>query len=80
MRITIKTDDHLLADAEAQAAMPGRTLDEVVEDVLRESLGRRDRAAREHSAELPTFSSELAPGADLDDNSALLDLMEGANA
>jgi hypothetical protein len=29
---------------------------------------------------LPTFAGDLQPGVDLDDNSALLDLMEGADA
>jgi Arc/MetJ family transcription regulator len=80
MRTTIKIDDHLLADAKAQGAKSGRTLNEVVEDALRESLGRRDRAVREQQVELPTFSSDIAPGVDLDDNSALLDLMEGAGS
>ena len=61
MRTTVKIDDQLLADAKAQAARSGRTLNEVVEDALRESLGRRDRAVRE-------------------DTSALVDLMEGADA
>ena len=81
MRTTVKIDDQLLADAKAQAARSGRTLNEVVEDALRESLGRRDRAGREAPIELPTFSGgQLQPGVDLDDTSALVDLMEGADA
>jgi hypothetical protein len=81
VRTTIKIDDGLLADAKAQAARSGRTLNEVVEDALRESLARRDRAVRESAIELPTFSgSRLAPGVDLDDSSALLELMEGTDA
>jgi Arc/MetJ family transcription regulator len=79
MRTTIKIDDHLLADAKAQAARSGRTLNEVVEDALRESLGRGSRSVREQPLPLPTFSGDLQPGVDLDDNSALLDLMEGAD-
>ena len=80
MRTTIKIDDLLLADAKAQAVKSGRTLNQVVEDALRESLGRLGRSIREQQVELPTFPSDPAPGVDLDDNSALLDLMEGANA
>lgn len=80
MRTTIKIDDHLLADAKAQAAQSGRTLNEVVEDALRESLGRRVRSVGEQQVQLPTFSAQLRPGVDLDDNSALLDLMEGTDA
>ena len=80
MRTTVKIDDQLLADAKAQAARSGRTLNEVVEDALRESLARRDRSVREAAVELPTFSGRLQPGVDLDDTSALLDLMEGSDA
>ncbi|HEY5487037.1 MAG TPA: YlcI/YnfO family protein [Candidatus Limnocylindrales bacterium] len=81
MRTTVKIDDHLLAEAKAQAARSGRTLNQVVEDALRESLARRDRAVRERGSDLPTFpGSRLAPGADLDDSSTLLDLMEGTDA
>jgi Arc/MetJ family transcription regulator len=80
MRTTIKIDDRLLADAKAQAALSGRTLNQVVEDALRESLGRRDRAVRQQAVELPTFAGRLQPGVDLDDSSALVDLMEGTDA
>ena len=80
MRTTIKIDDSLLADAKAQAARSGRTLNQVVEDALRESLSRRDRAVREAPIDLPTFSGRLRPGVDLDDTSALIDLMEGTDA
>jgi hypothetical protein len=80
MRTTIKIDDHLLADAKAQAVLSGRTLNEVVEDALREALGRRDRSVREQLVPLPTFSAQLQSGVDLDDNSAVMDLMEGTDA
>jgi Arc/MetJ family transcription regulator len=79
MRTTVKIDDQLLAEVKAQAARSGRTLNEVVEDALRESLARRDRSVHEPIVELPTFSGRLKPGVDLDDTSALLDLMEGAD-
>jgi Arc/MetJ family transcription regulator len=80
MRTTVKIDDHLLAEAKAQAALSGRTLNQVVEDALRESFGRRDRAVREKAVDLPTLAGRLQPGVDLDDASALLDLMEGTDA
>jgi Arc/MetJ family transcription regulator len=79
MRTTIKIDDRLLAEVKAQAARSRRTLNEVVEDALRESLARHDRSVREAIVELPTFSGRLQPGVDLDDTSSLLDLMEGAD-
>ena len=81
MRTTVKIDDHLLAEAKAQAAMSGRTLNEVVEDALRESLARRQRATHERPIDLPTFGGgRLQPDVDLDDTSALMDLMEGTEA
>jgi len=61
--------------------MSGRTLNEVVEDALRESLSRRQSATRERPIDLPTFGGgRLQPGVDLDDTSALMDLMEGTEA
>jgi hypothetical protein len=80
MRTTIKLDDRLLADAKVEAVRSGRTLNEVVEDALRESLSRRDRSVREQGIALPTSNGRLRPGVDLDDSAALIDLMEGTDA
>lgn len=77
MRTTIRIDDDLLARAKAQAAKSGRTLAAVVEDALRTSLARRDVQQRPKLVKLPTFAGgSPRPGVDLDDSSALLDLME----
>lgn len=79
MRTTIKIDDQLLAEAKARAAASGRTLNDVVDDALRETLARRPSKGRDHRRKLPTFSgSRLLPGVDLDDSAALLALMEGS--
>lgn len=79
MRTTIKLDDHLLAQAKTRAAETGRTLNEVVEDALREAFARRSPAGRPERPELPVLrGSRPAPGVDLDDSAALLDLMERA--
>jgi hypothetical protein len=76
MRTTIKIDDALLVEAKTWAARSGRTLNEVVEDALRQAFARRDEAGRR--VELPVFrSSRVMPGVDLDDSAALLDLMDG---
>lgn len=76
MRTTVKIDGRLLVEAKTRAARTGRTLNEVVEDALREAFARRDAAARR--VELPVFRSARAmPGVDLDDGAALLDLMDG---
>ncbi len=76
MRTTVKIDDRLLVEAKTRAARSGRTLNEVVEDALREAFARRDAAARR--VELPVFrSARVMPGVDLDDGADLQDLMDG---
>ncbi|MCC6194343.1 MAG: type II toxin-antitoxin system VapB family antitoxin [Burkholderiales bacterium] len=78
MRTTINLDDELLASAKKVAAETGRTLTDVFEDALRESLARRRQARERSRITLPTFRGRgLQPGVDLDDAVALLDLMEG---
>jgi hypothetical protein len=81
MRTTIKLDDDLLLEAKEIAARTGRTLADVVEDAVRESLARRRQARqRPERRTLPSFGGGgLRPGVDLDDNAALLDLMDGTD-
>ena len=75
MRTTVRLDDQLLAQAKQRAAATGRTLASVIEDALRESLSRRPAATP--PADLPTFGGRgVQPGVDLDDTSALLDLVD----
>ncbi len=74
MRTTIRIDDELFRAVKLHAAGTGRTIGEVVEDALRQSLARR--RSRAEAAPLPTFGgSGLLPGVDLDDTAALRDLM-----
>ena len=78
MRTTIKIDDQLLVEAKTRATLTGRTLNQVVEDALRESFARRRNVAGRPP--LPVHrGGRLMPGVDLDDNAALLDLMEGVD-
>lgn len=59
------------------AAETNRTLTAVIEDALREALGRRPKVRPQKPIHLPTFrGTGLMPGVDLDNNAALLDLME----
>lgn len=77
MRTTIRLDDELLAAAKRCAAATGRTLTAVIEEALRESLGRRESPGLRERVELPSFSGNgLQPGVDLDDTASLLELME----
>ena len=79
MRTTVRIDDGLLVEAKTRAARSGRTLNEVVEDALREAFARRDGPGRR--VELPVFrGARVMPGVDLDDGAALLDLMDGHDA
>lgn len=72
-------DDALLAEAKAEAVRSGRTLTQVIEDAVRESLARAAAAeSPRRSGPLPTFAGRgLQPGVDLDGTAALTDLMDG---
>ena len=70
-------DDELLAEAKRVALERGQTLGRLIEDALRRSLSRRDPQTTKR-IELPIFrGGRLLPGVDLDNNAALLDLMDG---
>ena len=77
MRTTVRLDDKLLADAKRHAAETGRTLTGLLEDALRASLARRHLSSKRKPVRLKTVKGNgVQPGVDLDDSSALLDLME----
>lgn len=79
MRTTVRLDDALLTEAKEAAARTGRTLTEVIEDALRQSLAAAKEASDGGPVTLPTFrGGGLQPGVDLDDSAALLSLMEEA--
>jgi len=81
MRTTIRLDDELLKEAKRAAAASGRTLTELVEDSLRESLARRQSTKGRKRVVLTTFKGDgLQPGVDLDNSVALLDLMDRYDA
>jgi hypothetical protein len=79
MRTTIWLDDDLLREAKLHAAATGRTLTAVIEDALRETLGRRRKPPSRSRLRLKTVGgSGTQPGVDLDNSAALLDLMDRA--
>lgn len=81
MRTTVRIHEPLLADAKKYAAETGKTLTAVIEDALRETLARRRQINKRRPMRLPTLpGGRLQPGVDLDDSSALLDLMEKRDA
>ena len=78
MRTTIRLPDDLLRKAREYAARNGKTLTAVIEEALRRHLAPLHRADRDRPP-LPTYGgSGLLPGVDLDDTSALFDLMESS--
>jgi len=74
----VRLDDTLLRQAKKLAAETGRSLTAVIEDALREVVGRRAASsARKENIAFPTFKGRgLRPGVDLDNSAALLDVME----
>jgi len=77
MRTSLRINDELMREARQLAARTGKTLTAIIEDALRESFRKRNTVARVR-VNLPTESGHgLLPGVDLDDSSALLDILEG---
>lgn len=78
MRTTINLDEALVMRAKMIASQTGRSFSEVVQDAVRESLARRDRATGERDRPLPVdrTGGGVRPGVDLDDSADLLDIMD----
>ncbi len=78
MRTTLNISDALLTEAKQTAARTGRTLTQIIEDALRESLARRDASrTAPRTIKLTTFKGTgVAPGVNLDDSAGLRDLMD----
>ncbi len=77
MRTTVRLPDELYTRVRVTAAQEGRTVTSFLESALREALLRRETSAERPPYRIrPFHGNGLQPGVDLDDNSALLDLME----
>ena len=77
MRTTLVINDGLVREAKRVAVETGRTLSGIVEDALRAMLARRHSAtARRVRLPVSRHAGKVGPGVNLDDTSALLDLME----
>ena len=78
MRTTLTIDDDLLRRAKREAASTGRTLGELVEDALRDSLARRPASPERFRLRRATSGgSGLREWIDLADNGAVRDVMDG---
>jgi hypothetical protein len=74
-RTTLMIDDALLREIKKKAAIEGRTLQEVANDLLRQAL--RARAPGRFSLQLHGWEAKEQPGVDLLDRDKLFDLMDG---
>jgi hypothetical protein len=71
-------DDDLLAAIKAEAATSGQSLTAFIEEAVRRQLSARRAVPDTPVPDLPVFAGDgLLAGVDLDDSSALRDLMEG---
>ena len=80
MRTTIQLDDNLHESARRHAVEKGKTFTALVEEALREKLSSREKSSRSSTQQrivLNTVNGKgVLPGIELDNNAALLDLME----
>ncbi|PIV87885.1 MAG: CopG family transcriptional regulator [Hydrogenophilales bacterium CG17_big_fil_post_rev_8_21_14_2_50_63_12] len=77
MRTTIQLDDNLHEMARRYAQANGKTLTALLEELLREKLLARPKRLPAEQVKLKTVNGRgMLRGVDLDDNAALLDLME----
>jgi hypothetical protein len=80
MRTTINLPDELILQAKKAALDADTTLTEIIGDALREALAKRRRKTPQKAFKVITYGKGgVHPGVDLDDTSALLDLMDGIN-
>ncbi len=77
MRTTLTIDDSLYAEAKIRAAQVGCGIGSLVEDALRDYLARAGASRPADYPPLPTFrSGGTRPGVDLNDMSAVLELLD----
>lgn len=68
-------DDALLREIKKKAAIEGRTLQDVANDLLRQAL--RSRSREPFRLQLQGWEAKEQPGVDLLDRDKLFDLMDG---
>jgi hypothetical protein len=77
MKTTLNLDDELIKAVKKEAAESGRTMTEIIEQSLRDTLFRPQRSKKPYRLRLPTVKGRLRPGVDITDRKALYDLMDG---
>jgi hypothetical protein len=80
MKTTINLPDDLIRQAKKAALDADTTLTEIIVNALREALLKGRRKQPRRKIKLTTYGEGgTFPGVDLDDTSAVLDLMDGIN-
>jgi len=74
-RTTLAIDDDLLRRLKQKAAAEGKTLQEVANALLRQSLARAARTGA-YRLELQGWDAQLQPGVDILDRDRLLDILD----
>ena len=78
MRTTINLPEELMLQAKKAALEARTTLTEIIANALREALAkRRQKKAKRDFKIIASGRGGVFPGVDLDDTSALLDIMDG---
>jgi Arc/MetJ family transcription regulator len=81
MRTTIRIDEDLMKRVKLLAQESGKSVTDIVEDALRDTLARQEKNLQHHRVRLVTFhGSGLQPGIDLDDSDGLLDRLDSKDA
>jgi hypothetical protein len=76
MKTTLNLDDELVKAVKKEAAESGRTMTEIIEQSLRDTLQRPRAPKKPYRMRLPTFKGRLRPGVEIDDRKSLYDLMD----
>jgi HicB family len=77
MRTTIRLEEDLLKEAKVRAAEQGITLNQMINESLREYLSARSQRQRVEPFRLRSYGKDgLRPGVSLDNNRAVGDLMD----
>ena len=77
MRTTLNIDDELMKRVKGIATASGRTVTEVIEEILRREVAGERYARKRFRLKWNTVSGRLQPGVDLADRDALIERMEG---
>lgn len=77
MRTTIRLPDELYRQVRVRAAAEGGTVTAFIEEALRHALSRREPSPAPVPYRVAPFSGDgVQRGVDLDDNAALVDVMD----